>query len=105
MAHSISKKASRRLSYLTKIIARDGGVCVWCSTPLQAEDKTATIEHLIPLSCGGENVFQNMVLACASCNHHRQSTVAETWLAECKRQGLLSQPKIIFSALQRVSVI
>lgn len=43
--------------------------CWWCNTKLTL--KTATVDHLIPLSRGGSNGTDNLVLACAPCNKAR----------------------------------
>lgn len=33
--------------------------------------KTLTIEHIIPLACGGEHILDNMAPACYECNNER----------------------------------
>lgn len=40
--------------------------CTYCRMLLT--DETATIDHIIPVSKGGENVDSNAALACESCN-------------------------------------
>jgi len=45
--------------------------CKWCGATLTA--KTATLEHVIPLSVGGTNDPNNIALACAACNNKRGS--------------------------------
>ncbi|MFN6536555.1 MAG: HNH endonuclease [Nostoc sp. EkiNYC01] len=45
--------------------------CAYCRT---AETLTVTnfeFEHIIPLSAGGETVFENLCLACPSCNRYK----------------------------------
>ncbi len=45
--------------------------CAYCRT---AEALTVTnfeFEHIIPLSAGGETVFENLCLACPSCNRYK----------------------------------
>lgn len=45
---------------------RDGNECFYCGKGLTLEE--ATIEHLIPLSNGGNNSDANLVLADKDCN-------------------------------------
>ncbi|HAX74740.1 MAG TPA: HNH endonuclease [Cyanobacteria bacterium UBA11372] len=47
--------------------------CAYCLT---AESLTVTIfefEHIMPRSAGGETVFDNLCLACPSCNRYKAS--------------------------------
>jgi 5-methylcytosine-specific restriction endonuclease McrA len=54
------------------IFARDGNRCVYCHGPAE------TIDHVIPRSRGGRHAWDNVVAACARCNHHKgDKTVAE----------------------------
>ncbi|HEX6970127.1 MAG TPA: HNH endonuclease [Micromonosporaceae bacterium] len=45
------------------IFARDGWRCAYCRGPAE------TIDHVIPRSRGGQHVWENVVAACAKCNH------------------------------------
>jgi 5-methylcytosine-specific restriction endonuclease McrA len=45
------------------IFARDGGRCVYCRGPAE------TIDHVVPKSKGGGHHWENVVAACARCNH------------------------------------
>lgn len=49
-----------------QLLERDGNLCFYCWKPL-GED--ITLEHLIPLTSGGQNNLYNMVLAHDKCNH------------------------------------
>ena len=45
--------------------------CAYCQT---AEDLTVSIfeiEHVLPRSAGGETVFENLCLACPTCNRYK----------------------------------
>lgn len=54
------------------IFARDGGRCAYCSAAAE------TIDHVHPRSRGGQHVWENVVAACARCNHLKGSrTLAE----------------------------
>lgn len=52
----------RRLFYEIRI-------CYYCRQPLTL--KTATLEHLKPLSDGGTNKRSNLTLCCSACNNER----------------------------------
>jgi len=45
------------------IFARDGGRCAYCHAPAE------TIDHVLPRSRGGHHAWENVVAACARCNH------------------------------------
>lgn len=52
---------SRERDY-NALVERDGAGCFYCGTPLLLE--FATIEHMIPVTSGGNNHLANKVLAC-----------------------------------------
>lgn len=47
------------------IFARDGGRCQYCQGPAE------TIDHVHPRSKGGLHAWENVVAACARCNHQK----------------------------------
>jgi 5-methylcytosine-specific restriction endonuclease McrA len=54
------------------IFARDGGRCAYCDRAAE------TIDHVVPRSRGGMHAWENVVAACAKCNHHKgDKTIAE----------------------------
>ena len=61
------KRQSLTQKFKFKIYERDGDKCFYTSKEM-AEDK-ATIEHLIPLSKGGKNNLDNLVLCLEEENH------------------------------------
>jgi 5-methylcytosine-specific restriction endonuclease McrA len=48
--------------------------CAYCGVEITAgdankvTDKTATIDHIVPISMGGENTLENIVACCRKCN-------------------------------------
>jgi 5-methylcytosine-specific restriction endonuclease McrA len=48
---------------------RDHGICMYCEKFLAI--KETTIDHVIPRSKGGGNNWDNVVIACATCNHKK----------------------------------
>ena len=49
-----------------RVYVRDGGLCQLCNKPVEPEH--ATLDHIIPLSLGGSNEFDNLQLAHRRCN-------------------------------------
>ena len=45
------------------VFARDGGRCQYCSAP------ATSLDHVVPRSRGGPHTWENVVSACARCNH------------------------------------
>ncbi|HEY8532548.1 MAG TPA: HNH endonuclease [Micromonospora sp.] len=45
------------------VFARDGWRCAYCRGPAE------TIDHVVPRSRGGRHAWDNVVAACAKCNH------------------------------------
>lgn len=55
--------------------ARDR-ICMYCGT--QLSERSTTIEHIIPLSLGGDTSWTNCVAACYRCNNHRSNKPLES---------------------------
>lgn len=51
------------------LIQRDGDKCYLCKKPLTP--RLTCIEHIIPLTSGGENTATNIALACYGCNSRK----------------------------------
>ena len=64
-------KLGTRRPPLTKLnlLARDNGECQYCGIELARRD--STIDHVIPRSQGGLTTWENVVLACHSCNRRK----------------------------------
>lgn len=45
------------------VFARDGGRCVYCGA------NATSLDHVVPKSRGGPHTWDNVVSACARCNH------------------------------------
>jgi len=51
------------------LFARDGGMCMYCGdTPRR---QWLSRDHVVPMSLGGSNTWQNVVTACKRCNNHK----------------------------------
>jgi 5-methylcytosine-specific restriction endonuclease McrA len=51
------------------VLTRDQHTCQYCGT--QPGQKHLTLDHVIPRSRGGLNVWENVVTACAACNQRK----------------------------------
>lgn len=49
---------------------RDGLACVYCGASVEDEVRL-TLDHLVPVSAGGENSASNLVTCCFHCNSAR----------------------------------
>jgi 5-methylcytosine-specific restriction endonuclease McrA len=58
-----------------------GGMCAYCKT-----NEATTIDHVIPLSRGGEHIIENIVPACLGCNCSKQARTPEEWSAARARK-------------------
>lgn len=53
-----------------RVICRDGFRCVYCGEG-KADGVFLTVDHVIPVSRGGDSREDNLVAACAQCNQER----------------------------------
>ena len=71
------KRTRRRRSdfykNVRKRLLKDDPRCYWCRRSLGT--KTATNDHIIPLSKGGTNGIDNQTLACYDCNQNRRDNL------------------------------
>ena len=73
---SVQRKISRRA-----LFARDGWRCVYCGS----SGGRLTLDHVVPRSKGGESVWENVVTACAPCNHKKGDRTLEESGLELRR--------------------
>lgn len=66
----VSPKVTKKNVWL-----RDAGACQYCEKPIGLSD--ATVDHVVPKSKGGKNVWENVALACAKCNQKKGSRLLE----------------------------
>lgn len=59
------RKATLRFSK-QNVFLRDNYICQYCS--IEVNRKTATLDHVHPLSKGGKSTWDNCVTACGQCN-------------------------------------
>lgn len=91
----MSKASVARSRAVAKVVSRNKwrwrlwrdhrGACFYCkrrtllSDCHKAEPLFATVDHVIPVSRGGANVYENLVLACRVCNEQKGSMTDEEW--------------------------
>jgi hypothetical protein len=100
IAGAASSLSSNRRRMLV-LAARDGAHCVWCRKPLAASSEDATVDHVRCRSHGGSDAIENLLLACASCNHRRSDRPAELWLQRCVGLGQNVDLRAIVAAIHR----
>jgi len=83
------------------LVARDGEHCVWCRQQLTHVSPEATVDHVRCRSRGGSNTLDNLVLACARCNHRRSDQPADAWLWRCVALGLSVDRVAVTAAIRR----
>ncbi|MEH1886472.1 HNH endonuclease [Nostoc sp.] len=54
-----------------KIRSHFNNLCAYCHPAEALTVTTFEFEHIIPLSSGGKTVFENICLACPSCNRYK----------------------------------
>jgi hypothetical protein len=69
------------------LFRRDLNTCLYCSKSLADGDLTR--DHILPVSRGGRDVWDNVVAACKRCNHHKGNRTPE----ECNME-LLALPYV-----------
>lgn len=66
-----------------EIFERDGYRCQICRRKTKGkwpDPRSATLDHIVPLSKGGEHVSENLQCACWRCNHHKAAGAANDQL-------------------------
>ncbi len=76
----------------TMIYKRDDHTCQYCGAT-----KKLTIDHIIPKSRGGEDTWENMVVACSSCNAKKGNTLLEQTGMKLSRPAKRPVSKMILS--------
>ena len=69
------------------LFGRDRNMCLYCAKELA--DGELTRDHVVPVSRGGADVWDNVVAACKRCNHFKGSRLLE----ECSME-LLALPYV-----------
>jgi len=57
------------------LFRRDRHICAYCG--VNFSKSALTRDHVIPKSCGGKNIWSNVVTACANCNKYKGNNTPE----------------------------
>jgi 5-methylcytosine-specific restriction endonuclease McrA len=74
------------------IYKRDDNKCQYCGST-----RSLTIDHIIPKSRGGEDTWENLVVACCSCNTKKSDKLLEHTGMKLMKKPQRPVSKIIFS--------
>ena len=55
-------------AFYADVAMRANFVCEYCHAPQSTSNFPLEVEHIIPISLGGNDDFENLALACRSCN-------------------------------------
>jgi len=66
------------------ILRRDGHRCQFCGRG----DLTLTLDHVFPLSRGGEDTWENLVCACVNCNNRKGDRTPEEAAMPLRRRPM-----------------
>jgi len=69
ITHAIDAKKKRIKFSRQNVLARDRFRCQYCGA--HGKDVVLTFDHVIPKSRGGKTEWENIVMACQSCNHKK----------------------------------
>jgi hypothetical protein len=63
----------RSINYETKqnVYKRANGCCEYCLSQARYSTQSFSIDHIIPVSKGGNSNFDNLALSCQGCNNHK----------------------------------
>ena len=67
---------------------RDGGTCVHCEDSVRL--RKAHIDHILPVSRGGNNALSNLRTLCRSCHSLRADSQHRGMTASALRSGAIS---------------
>lgn len=79
-AHYAEPHIPRRKKLYTKKRLTGEEVCAYCGKKLTRQN--ATLDHVIPLSRGGDDSPRNLVWCCLKCNREKGSQLLSEWRNE-----------------------
>jgi hypothetical protein len=82
-ALKIAKRCARNIWLRTRLAESQNWCCAWCHrrcVEYKGKPNSITIEHVAPRSKGGADEWENMVMACDSCNKKRGTHSVEYFL-------------------------
>lgn len=58
-----------------QVIERAHGRCEYCQCSVAYATESFDVEHIIPISRGGNSEFDNLAFACSGCNGHKYNKI------------------------------
>src|SRR5882724_1817399 len=55
------------------VISRAGNHCEYCSLDQRGQEATFHVDHIHPVTAGGQTISENLALACVSCSLRKAS--------------------------------
>lgn len=74
--YSKKYKLDNHDSIIIELYSQQNGLCYYCREELYGQ---YDVDHVIPLSRGGSNGVDNLVIACAFCNRSKGNKLLEEW--------------------------
>jgi len=59
-----------------QVFDRAKGCCEYCRSQARFAIESLVIEHIIPISRGGQTIAENLALACQGCNNYKYTKIA-----------------------------
>jgi hypothetical protein len=87
---------SKRMRF--EVLRRDNFCCRYCGRA--APDVEITVDHVLAVALGGQDVPENLVAACADCNSGKTSTTTDAPLIADVAQDVLRWQRAINIAVQ-----
>lgn len=72
------QQSARRWAIKTELIKKNGNKCGYCFR--RHYKKYLTLDHMQPLSKGGSDTKDNMILACKECNEVKADMDIDEWI-------------------------
>lgn len=73
----------RKAAYKARLIGENGCRCHYCKRRVEAQ--LLTLDHVVPVSAGGTNNLDNLVLACQRCNEKKANRSAAKFIRQIER--------------------
>ena len=58
--------------------------CCYCNQAY-TDDNTKSMDHIIPISKGGDHKDENINICCVNCNYSKSALLLQEWINLCKR--------------------
>jgi len=75
---------------LLKITKDTGKICAYCGKEI-TDEGDLTLDHVVPLSKGGKNSSDNLVIACKACNGEKSNLDVDKYSRFIKIMSLMTQ--------------